>query len=161
MFKKTLAGIALIAITGCAASMDVDPNHTRTSSDTSSTNNRDTAVTYNSDRNGSASVNTNSDRYDRTYDAQTAADRSNPDYRSSSSSSSYHSTYRAGSSAYNDQDSRSDDGPIMTDPIGRPERVGPQVQRDLQAAASGSKSSSNSGGVTASARMDAGNNNSY
>src|SRR4051812_41877401 len=147
MFKKALAGIALIAVTGCAASMDVDPNRTRYSSDTSSTDNRDTQVAYSSDRNGSASVSTNSDRYDRTYDAQVAADRSNPDYQSSSNSSSYHSTYRAGSSAYNDQDNRSDDGPIMTDPIGRPERVGPQVQRDLQAAASGSNSSSTNGGV--------------
>ena len=141
MLKKALAAVALIAVTGCSASMDVDPNRTRYSSDTDyNAANRDTQVAYRSDRNDSASVSTNSDRYDHTYDAQArvASDRDNPSYKSSSSS--YSSSYRAGSSAYNDKDTRSDNGPIMTDPIGRPERMGQQVQRDLQASTNGNTS---------------------
>jgi len=148
MLKQALALVAVAALSGCSASMDVDPNGTN---GTHYTNN------------------TNSHRYDNTYDAQVAADRStgasasvdtNTTGNTSSRSDSY--TYRSSSnpnttdtSGYvSAHDDRQSDGPIMTDPIGRPEKMAQKVQQDLQNSSSSSSSSSSSGGMSASARMD-------
>jgi putative membrane protein len=148
MLKQALALVAVAALTGCSASMDMNPNGSHYAN------------------------NTNSHRYDNTYDAQVAADRNNAGASatvdtSTNNTSSRNDTYTYRSSSNRNttdtsgyvsaRDDRDSDGPIMTDPIGRPERMGDKVQRDLQASAS--SGSSSSGGMSASARMDADRNN--
>jgi len=152
MMKKALALVAVAALTGCSASMDVDPNGTRFANDSNShrydsTYDAQVAADRNSNNNGSAGVTAN---VDTNANANTSTRSDSYTYRSSSNPNTSSSSY----SSRSDSD-RQSDGPIMTDPIGRPEKMGQKVQQDIQnASASAGSSSSGSNTYSYSSRSD-------